>query len=158
MPRRTIVLETEPQSHVEIVRGPASAGGRRESFYVNFDLPEPVFFDEPHCLHLGGVHQQTAGQPLTLLFYTNFTEPQTVNGAYRSYLGTSLSNVQNDYIPLTANSLPQIGRLTIETTHRIAAPPREARIPKLIIFLQIIPTRLVDQALIRHGAASAPAI
>ena len=158
MPRRTIVLETEPQEHVQIVRGPTSGGGRRESFYVTFDLPDPVFFDEPHCIRLGGVHQQVVSPALSLFFYTDFTEPQTVNGTYRSYLGTNIPNIRNDYIPLATNELPQIGRLTIETAYRIAVPAREARIPRLVIFLQIVPTRLVDQALIRDGAASAPAI
>ena len=160
--RRTIVFETEAQSHVQVTRGPTSADGRKESFYIDFDLPESYFFDEPHCARLGGVRQFGGGVGPTWLVYTNFTEPQTVNGLQTSYLGTSQEGVSNQYIPISANNLPQFGRLIFETHTRATRPPRPTVPPKLIIWLNIVPTRLVEEdrlrQLKRNGAESPPAV
>ena len=55
------------------------------------------------------------GSRKSIFVYTDFTEPQTVNGKQENYLGISCSKpLVNTSIPITGGQLPHFGYISLE--------------------------------------------
>lgn len=78
------------------------------------------------------------GLKKSILVYTDFTEPQTVNGDLERYLGISTSTympIVNTYIPITGRQLPPFGYISLKFAN---GSSKFSQIHKVTVIIEIL--------------------
>ena len=142
---RTVVLEADHPTNVQLQRGPIIGERRKETFYIAFALPESLHFNEPYSVRLSPFLPISTSKPPAYLAFCDFTQEQIVNGEYRCFLGLAIKGFQdNAFVPLATNRLPQYSQIVLETYYKSTPVQAATAVPRFIAILTLAPTRLVN--------------
>ena len=102
MPLHTIVIQSHDSKNRYSIQG--------TKFYITYTLADILKFKEPHCARLLWFD---GGNATIFLVLADFLKSQNVNGILLPYLGSSVTDAINSWIPLASNYIPQTGVITV---------------------------------------------